>query len=270
MSAPDLRPVGEDDLHAYTDDRLDPARRTIVEAWLVQNPAAAERVRADRALRDRLRDRLAPIAAEPIPARLRIANLNVRRRSRAASWLPLAAAIVVGIGVGTAGGWFGRGAFDLSSALAIPPMTRDAVAAYRTFVVEVAHPVEVRASDAPHLVQWLSRRIDHPLQIPDLNAQGFQLMGGRIVPAEDRPAALLMFSDASGTRLTLYARSGDRTGRAGFRYAREGDVAAFSWFDGTLSYVVTAKMSEARLLTIAQAIGDQSRSPTIPTASVKD
>lgn len=259
MTASDPRPVGEDDLHAFIDGRLDPKRLDVVEAWLAHHPDAAERVALDRVLRDQLRERLDPIAAEPIPARFRIAGLAGRRPRSARPWLPLAACALLGIGLGSVAGWVGRGTM-LAAADTARPMTQDAVAAYRTFVVETAHPVEVRASEAAHLVQWLSRRIDRPLHVPDLSAFGFRLMGGRVLPAGDRPAAMLMYDDESGLRLTLYARAGTGAEPTRFRYGREGDVAAFSWVDGTLSYVVMAKISEDRLLTVAQAVDQQIRS----------
>lgn len=256
MSGHDPRPVGEDDLHALVDGRLDTARRVIVEAWLARHPDAAERLSADRAFRDRLRERLGPIASEPVPARLRIANLTVSRSFPVGQWPKLAATIVLAFGVGGAGGWFGRGVTE-SAGRDIAPMTREAVEAFRTFVVEVVHPVEVRANEKPHLVQWLSRRLDQTLKVPDLAAQGFRLMGGRVVPAGSRPAALLMYDDDAGARLTLYVRDARGDDGRSFRYARDGDVAAFSWTGGDLAYVVTARIDEARLLIVAQAVDGQ-------------
>jgi len=74
------RPIGEDDLQAYVDDRLTPDLRESVEAFLEANPDAAARVQSDRALRDDLRERLAFKAQEPIPARLRVARVRGQRR----------------------------------------------------------------------------------------------------------------------------------------------------------------------------------------------
>ena len=44
-----------------------------------------------------------------------------------------------------------------------------------------------------------------------------------------------------------------------FRFAREGNVAAFSLVDEGMSYVVTGRIDAARLLTIAQAVDAQVR-----------
>ncbi|WP_288581247.1 anti-sigma factor [uncultured Methylobacterium sp.] len=256
MTASDPRPVGEDDLHALVDGRLDPGRRATVEAWLAEHPDAAARVAADGQARARLRARLAPIADEPIPARLRVAHLARPRPARSIRWLPGAAAAMVCLALGGAVGWLGRGAVPPAAA-PVEPMTQAAVSAFRTYVVEAVHPVEVRADGTPHLEQWLSRRVGRPVRAPDLQAQGFRLMGGRLLPAGDEPAAMLMYDDDRGTRLTLYSRTGAAGGRGVFRYAREGDVAAFSWIDTGMAYVVTARTDEARLLRVAEAVDAQ-------------
>ncbi|GJE82435.1 MULTISPECIES: anti-sigma factor family protein [Methylorubrum] len=257
----DPRPVGEDDLHSLIDGRLEPERQALVEAWLAENPARAAEVSADRVMRERLRARLAPIAEEAIPARLRVANIRSRYRYAGARWFPMAAAAVLCLAVGGAGGWVGHSlrGVPTTAMAAEAPATQDAVAAFRTFVVEAVHPVEVRADDKSHLVAWLSKRLGHRVAAPDLAAQGFRLMGGRLLPAGAEPAAMLMYDDDRGTRLTLYSRVGDGDGRTLFRFAREGDVAAFSWVDGGMSYVVTGRTDEARLLTVAQAIDAQVR-----------
>ena len=255
MTASDPRPVGEDDLHAFVDGRLDPGRRAAVEAWLVAHPEAAARVAADREMRDRLRARLASVADEPIPAHLRIANLAGPRRRRLPRWWPNAAAAALLLALGGAAGWVGRG--SVPGPAPAEPMTQAAVSAFRTYVVEAAHPVEVRADGSTDLVRWLSARLGRPVTVPDLRAQGFRLMGGRLLPAGDEPAAMLMYDDDRGTRLTLYSRAGSSGGRGVFRYARADDVAAFSWIDAGMSYVVTARTDEARLLRVAEAVDAQ-------------
>ena len=260
MSAGNGRPVEEDDLLRLVDGRLDPERLAVVERWLADHPDAAARVIADRTFHDALREQLAGIADEPIPERLRVANLlplpAVRQRT---SWRPAAAAAMVWLALGAAAGWVGRAALQkehVSIRSKPGPTIQDAVAAFRTYVPEAVHPVEVKADQTPHLEQWLSKRMGEPIAAPDLSAQGFSLMGGRIVPTGDTPAALLMYDDAQGTRLTLYARMGT-TAPTSLRYAREGDVDAVSWSDDDCSYVVAARMDKGRLLSIAEVVEAQ-------------
>ena len=143
----------------------------------------------------------------------------------------------------------------------------DAIAAHRIYVGERLHPVEVAADQEAHLVQWLSRRLGKPLAAPDLTPQGYRLMGGRLLPAGSEPAALFMYEDGRGSRLTLYARSSDAEERTAFRFEAQGEVAAFSWIDKGLSYAVSARAERAQLLTIAEAIHRQAESASATPAS---
>ena len=62
--------VGEADIQAWTDGRLDESRRVEVEAWLAQRPEEAERAAAYRDLNEQVRALYAPVLGEPVPARL--------------------------------------------------------------------------------------------------------------------------------------------------------------------------------------------------------
>ena len=254
-------PIGDDDLSAYVDARLAPRRRAEVEAYLANHPEIAASVAVDVAQRDALRDRLAPKAAEPIPARLRVANVAAARRARQGVRLHAMAASVALLAAGGGGGWIAN---DLATAsrTADEPETAtaskasfvdDAVGAYRTFVVEVAHPVEVRAGDEAHLAQWLSKRVGKPLKSPDLSAFGFRLMGGRVLPAGSAAAAMLMYDDDAGTRLTLYIRA-DQGAETAFQFLREGEVSTFTWLDRGFGFAVSAATDRNRLLPIAEAV----------------
>ena len=132
-------------------------------------------------------------------------------------------------------------------------VAENAIAAHRIYVSERLHPVEVPAEQEAHLVQWLSRRVGKPLLAPNLTAQGYRLIGGRLLPDSGAAAALFIYENTGGGRLTLYAPSGG-TEETAFRFGSEEGVSAFSWIDNGLSYVVTARVERAQLLPIAEAI----------------
>ena len=246
--------IGEDDLQAFIDDRLDATRRAAVEAHLDAHPDIRERVAAERRQRAMLRGQLAAKFAEPVPARLRIANLRAARRRTWVGQMRLAAAAVAIFVVGAAGGWFANRLAPASAPLAATTsVAQGATSAYRTFVVEVAHPVEVGAAQEAHLLQWLSKRLGRPLAAPDLSRFGYRLMGGRLLPAGDAAAAQLMYDDASGRRLTVYVRAASGTETA-FRFQQEGDAATFAWIDQGFGFAVTATASRDELLPIAEAV----------------
>ena len=123
----------------------------------------------------------------------------------------------------------------------------NASAAYRIFVVEAAHPVEVEAAQQEHLLRWLSKRLGRQLTAPDLSKFGYRLMGGRLLPAGGVAAAQLMYDDAKGNRLTLYVQAEHGTETA-FRFRQEGDTGTFVWIDGGFGFAVTAMASRDELL----------------------
>jgi anti-sigma factor RsiW len=135
--------------------------------------------------------------------------------------------------------------------------TADAIAAHRTFVVEVRHPVEVDAAQEAHLVQWLSRRLGHDLKAPDLAAEGYRLMGGRLLPAGAGPAAQLMYEGVGGQRLTVYLRADGEHGETQFRYAETGNVGAFYWIEDGFGYAVSGAPDRQKLLQVAEAVYQQ-------------
>ena len=255
------RPVGEDDLQAFFDGRLSQDRREAVERYLVERPDVAADLQRDRENLESLRSRLAFKAVEPIPSRLRIASVREarrqRHRERLASVAAVCAWLVVGAGIGwSASQYIGQDPGLGGRAQRVADLADDAISAHRTFVVEVAHPVEVGAGEEAHLVQWLSRRLGTELEAPDLTSLGLRLMGGRLLPAGTGPAAMLMYDDDAGTRLTLYIKA-DEAAQTAFEFAEEDSYSAFYWRDGGLGYAITGDIGRDTLLEVAQAVYHQ-------------
>src|SRR3546814_8458469 len=72
------RPIGEDDLQAFVDGRLDAERQVEVAAYLERHADVARRVDGYRRQRDALRAALAPVAEEPVPPELNLARMIER------------------------------------------------------------------------------------------------------------------------------------------------------------------------------------------------
>jgi anti-sigma factor RsiW len=144
-----------------------------------------------------------------------------------------------------------------SSAALASAVFDDAIAAHRTFSVEVRHPVEVGAGEEAHLVQWLSKRLGHQLIAPDLTALGFRLMGGRLLPANSGPAALLMYEDSKDTRLSCYYLSVDVGGETEFQYREQNGIGAFYWVDDGLAYAIAGNVDHDLLLKVAELVYQQ-------------
>ena len=157
-------PVTEEELHAYVDGELAPDRRVAVEAWLASHSEDAARVAQWRAQADAIRARFGMLASEPVPARFDLDNLARGARS----WRGVAAAaVILAFLTGGVVGWMAHGA-SAAAPSRFDTFTSQALEAHKVYVVEVRHPVEVTGSERPHLVQWLSKRLDYELRIPDL------------------------------------------------------------------------------------------------------
>jgi anti-sigma factor RsiW len=190
-------PFDETDFNAWLDGELTPERRAAIEAWLHDHPLDAAQVRLWAADREALRSQLDGVLSEPVPARLTrlvthgSSSIDWRR------WQAWAAALALFLLGGVAGGalvWQGRvGMPPMAAAPTLPnAWVQRAALAHRVYVPEVRHAVEVKAQEE-HLSRWLTRRLDVPVKLFDLRDQGFELVGGRLLPDAAGPGAQLMY-----------------------------------------------------------------------------
>jgi anti-sigma factor RsiW len=256
-----IRPVEEDDLQAWVDGRLTLEDAEAVETYFAAHPELRERWSQYAEQREELRAVFARSAEEPISARLSVARLTAERRRQHHRQVARIAAAVALLIVGAIGGW---GAHDLlpvltssASAVLASSVFDDAIAAHRTFSVETRHPVEVGANEEAHLVQWLSKRLGHRLIVPDLGGLGFRLMGGRLLPADSGPAALFMYEDGKGTRVSCYYLVVDVAGETAFQFREQNGISAFYWIDDGLAYAIAANVSRDQLLKLAEIVYQQ-------------
>jgi anti-sigma factor RsiW len=245
-------PVTQDELHAHVDGELPPDRRMAVEAWLASHPDDAVRVAEWRAQADAIRARYGALVSEPVPPRFDMSTLTRRARS----WRGIAAAaLIAAFLAGGVVGWMAHGA-SAAAPSRFDIFTAQALDAHKTYVVEVRHPVEVAGAERSHLVQWLSKRLDHELRVPDLETSGLKLVGGRLLPGPFGPAAFCMYEGPTGERFTIYYARTDSPPTA-LRYRAADRFAAFYWVEQGLAYVVSGPGERGRLLSVAQAAYDQ-------------
>ena len=252
---------GEADLHAWVDGELSPDRAAKVAQWLADNPEEAARMAALQAQNASLRALHAPVLQEPVPPHLRHA---LHRPSVQWRWPhALAAGIMLSVGLGAGYGWgMNHATVRQASAVAqLPAFVREAAAAHAVYVPEQRHPVEVAAQQQAHLVQWLSKRLGVPLKAPALDAEGFHLVGGRLLPGETGQArAQFMYENAAGQRVTLYvsvlSKPDPRAAAApvAFRWTEDGGTQGFYWIDGHQGYALSAALPREQLHVLAEAV----------------
>jgi len=237
----------ETDLHAYADGQLDDVRRVQVEAHLAHDSAATENVRVWREQNEALRALYNPVLNEPVPQRLLAARPS---RGRWPYYALAAGAMGLSFGLG----WMAQ-SYRTDRFVEAAALPRRAAVAYAVYAPEVRHPVEVGADQQDHLVKWLSKRLGNELKVPLLTQQGFELVGGRLLPGGKGPVAQFMYQDAKGQRITLYVSVRDADLReTAFRFSQEEKVAVFYWIDGKLGYALSGEMDRSSLLAVATVV----------------
>jgi anti-sigma factor RsiW len=220
----------------------------------------------DAALRDLHRNVLTQPLPEPmVQAAMRLQSVQ-RSQRRTRKWSAIAASMLLAFGVG----WLSNAQWQMrapavgaGAELAARDFVRQAGLAFVVYQPEKRHPVEVLASEQDHLVQWLSKRLERPLQIPHLDAQGFMLVGGRLLPGDLGARAQFMFQNAEAQRVTLYLGAIDK-GRAGeaaqttqFRLETSEPVPSFYWADQGFGYALSGQVDRQTLMALADAVYQQ-------------
>lgn len=252
----DTRSPSEEDLHAYVDGALDDADQAWVERFLAENPETAAMVADWQAQNAALRAAFEPAAISHVGDANLLRQFSPERRSTP-SRAALAAAAIVVFTAGALGGHYlppllAPSPVQMAEADMLPAQARDAFLVYAS---EVRHPVEVFANDEAHLATWLGKRLGMTnLKVPDLQATGFHLVGGRLLPVAGEAGAMFMYENATGERLTVLIGR-NRTNRdTSFRFASAGDLETFYWIDGEIGCAVSGEISRETLRRVADAV----------------
>jgi anti-sigma factor RsiW len=245
-------------LNAWVDGEVEDDLAAEIEAFLRANPEEAAQIAAWQRQKEALVAAFAGVITEEVPPALKAAlkgrggpghTPRLRR-------LAIAASIVVGLLVAGLGGWQAGRLWPGETRLTAR-LQAEAVSAHVVYAAEKRHAVEVGAEEKDHLVTWLSKRLSHPLKAPDLSSFGFDLVGGRLLAADGEPAAMLMFQDGSGRRLTLYVAHNPANRETAFRVEDWGGLTTCYWLDGPLGYALAADLPRAEMTPIAHAVYDQ-------------
>ncbi len=260
--------VSDEMLSAWVDGELDVAEYERVQAWLDGHPDDRLRVRAWAADRAALAARFDLAQQEPVPQALVRIVWRHQSAYRQPRWAMAAAAgglLVAGALLGGGGVWqwqqqrLGHVEAELVAQLAAGTANgwmRRAPIAHAIYVAEPRHAVEVRANEE-HLSRWLTNRIDIPVKLFDLHAQGFELVGGRLLPDGPGKSAQLMYEDAQKRRVTVYLRKPDKGADTAFRFEQQGNLGMFYWVEAGAGYALVGELPKNTLLDMAQAIYKQ-------------
>lgn len=263
-------------LSAFIDGDLSPAEVHAVERRLASDPLLAAQFDGLKRANALARDYFQSVLSAPVPlslARVIEGGSNERLRQPVISDAPkepgetgfrqyirplraLAAGLALLL-LGAAGGYMAatwpQSGGDLPSA-----WLADIADYHRVYAAEKRHLVEVPASEKDHIETWLTKVVGVPVVVPDLSGQGLTFAGGRLLVADSKPVAQLMYRRDSGTvvALCLSRRDAGESQAATDQFA-EVSIAAtrlVSWWDADAKYVVIGDAADTGLASIARAV----------------
>jgi len=244
-------------LNAYCDGELDPASAIEFERRLADDESL--KARYDRLLSLRRAVRSLPQYEVPPGLRARInSKLDVDRpvqagrpRQRSWSFQALAAAAVFGAVISSSV-MLTMQRYDLHENVA------SAVVAGHIRGLLAPQPFDVASSDRHTVKPWFTSHLPESPQVPDLAAQGFVLVGGRVDVVGQNPVATIVYKHAkhtvSLTTLPPGQSVSDQT-IAGYNVR--------SWSDAEFTYIAVSDIPPEDLATFERAFSAESPAPEI-------
>lgn len=263
-------------LSAYLDGELNEADRLAVETLAEKDPEIAAELelltQADAAFSEAFELML----DEPVPLGLARAIENAPETDPEAT--PVAAnrttaprfgfgSMAAGLALLILGG--GIGAYTMQEFSPAPEPEIVEVAMGKGWIAEVAdyhrvyarqsrHLVEVPASEQAHLETWLAAETGVPFAVPDLSPEGWTFEGGRLLVADGKPVAQILYSDTGGQVIALcFLKGGDPAAegtRTAFNERNFDDLDAVAWKTPTASFVVVGPSEGVDLTEVADRI----------------
>lgn len=248
-------------LSAYLDGELTDADALAIETLLESNADARAELDALIAADAAAQEQFDALLDDPLPLALaqKIKSAPVAMVARAAPRRPVWGALAAGLALFIAGG---AGGYLIKERIA-PAGTEVASAGWLSDIADYhaiysgqqRHLVEVAANESDHIKSWLGSTVGVPFSIPDLTGFGLTFEGGRLLVANGKPVAQLMYRQADGTVIALcfQSSSGGATPAAGFKQQTIKGFDLVSWKDAGAAYVVIGPEGQGDLTEIAAA-----------------
>jgi len=119
-------------------------------------------------------------------------------------------------------------------------------------------PYDIASSDRHTVKPWFTARLPASPQVPDLAAQGFSLLGGRVDVIGHDPVATIVYKHAAHTISLTTLRSGQSV--------PDQTVSGYnvrSWSDSDFTYVAVSDLPGADLATFERAFSAAAPAPEV-------
>jgi anti-sigma factor RsiW len=256
-------------MNAYCDGELDPASAVEFERRLAADQVlnaryqrllslrsavrSLPRYELPTGLQDRIKSALdanGPDQAEQ-PGEARSPGQVVRLRQRSWSFRALAAAAVLGAVISSAA------MLTLQRYQQRDDVAREIVAGHIRGLL-APQPFDVASSDRHTVKPWFTSRLPESPQVPDLAAQGFMLVGGRVDVIGHDPVATIVYKHALHTISLTTLPAG--------RSVPDEVISGYnvrSWSDAEFTYVAVSDLPSPDLATFERAFSAGSASPEV-------
>ncbi|KTC11025.1 anti-sigma factor [Pseudomonas marginalis ICMP 9505] len=194
-------PPSERDLHAYVDHQLLESDRRVLDTWLAAHPDVAAQVQAWQHDAQVLRAALSGVLQQPANPDLDPALIRQRIQHQSRRHFATAAVLLIAVTLGGLGGWHAR---EATQAPMLP--MADAMQAFRLFAQDGIMPADFKAQGSVNMQAWLDRYFNQAHRLPDLSASGFTPVSGRLLTTEQGAAAMVLYEDTQGRRISFYIR----------------------------------------------------------------
>ncbi|OCP09181.1 MULTISPECIES: anti-sigma factor [unclassified Ensifer] len=259
-------------LSAYIDGEIGEAERTELEALLGRDEDAKalfERLKAgssfgDTAFEDFLHDPV-PLAlvrqikqgpgVNPKTERVTTTTATVRN---VRIWPRVLAASVALMLLGGAAGFIVGTANNVAEPTKIAAARGwlDEIADYhRIYSRQKEHLVEAPASEGPKIETWLASSVGVPFKIPQLGGKGLTFEGARLLVANGKPVAQLVYRSTEGEIFAicfLKDTTGPQSGE--FDESIRDDLGMVSWQRGGASFVLVGPSAHVGMQDIAETV----------------
>lgn len=244
-------------LTAYCDGELDPVTASEFERRMADDPIL--KARCARLLSLRQAVRLLPQAELPLGLRGRIqSTLDAERppqaslpRRRSWSFQALAAAAVFGAVISSSV------LMTMEQYNQRENVAGQVVAGHIRSLL-ASQPFDVASSDRHTVKPWFTARLPASPQVPDLAAQGFMLLGGRIDVIGHDPVATIVYKHAAHTVSLTTLRAGQPV--------PDQSIAGYnvrSWSDADFTYVAVSDLPSADLAAFERVFSAAPPAPEI-------
>jgi len=252
-----LKDNDELQLNAYCDGELDPVSANEFERRLAND----ESLKAEHARLLSLQQAVRSLPQSDVPAGLqariqtrldaeRPSNVMVLRR-RSWSFQALAAAAVFGAVISSSV------MMTLEQYGQRENIASQVVAGHIRSLL-APQPFDIASSDRHTVKPWFTARLPASPQVPDLAAQGFALLGGRVDVIGHDPVATIVYKHAAHTVSLTTLRPGQSVS--------EQAIAGYnvrSWSDGDFTYIAVSDLPSADLATFQRAFSAAAPAPEI-------